>query len=242
MMLICVSAVPVHAGDATSGTARNWQISAYGGVNFGGPSEDMENAMSASGFDARSPGGFGSSGSDHPFTIDDGGTWMLGASRFVKHPFSIGVLCGRISFGETSGYHSQAQGLLIEYGSDVAALVVFTNDRSILRSLLQEELFELSIGLGPAVYRTRTKNVSSQIDLEENKATKIGLLVDLGLKFPANSRVFAAASLQYRLVGAMEVGPYTATALFDPGVTAVLPETEISFDHFFAGVSVGIRL
>jgi hypothetical protein len=241
-MLICVSAMPAHAGDATSGTARNWLISAYGGVNFGGPSQNIEDAMSESGFDARSPGGFGSFGSDHPFTRDDGGTWMLAATRFVKRPFSVGVLYGRMSFGETSGYHSQVEGLVIEYGGDVVALVVFANDRSFLRSFLQEELFELSIGLGPAVYRTRAKNISSRVDLEENKATKIGLLVDLELKFPANSRVFAAANLQYRLVGTMEVGPYTATALFDPGVTAVLPETETSFDHFFAGFSVGIRL
>jgi hypothetical protein len=241
-MLICVSAVPARAGDAASGTERKWLISAYGGVNIGGPSQDMEDAMSASGFDARSPGGFGSFGSDHPFTRDDGGSWMLAATRFVKRPFSVGVLYGHMFFGETSGYHSQAEGLVIEYSSDVVALVVFANDKSILRSFLQEELFELSIGLGPAAYRARVKNISSRSGLEENEATKIGLLIDLGLKFPANSRIFAAVNLQYRLVGTMGVGPFTATALFDPGVTAVLPETEIGFDHFFAGFGVGIRL
>ena len=91
VMLICVSAVQVHAGGATSGTNRSWLISAYGGLNFGGPSQDMEDAMSESGFDARSPGGFGSFGADHPFTSDDGGTWMLAAIRSVKRPFSVGV-------------------------------------------------------------------------------------------------------------------------------------------------------
>ncbi len=167
---------------------------------------------------------------------------MLAATRFVKRPFSVGVLYGRMSFGETSGYHSQAEGLVIEYGSDVIALVVLAKDKSVLRSFLQEELLELSIGLGPALYRTRAKNISSRVGLEEDKATKIGLLIDLGLKFPANGWFFATVNLQYRLAGTMKVGPHTATALFDPGVTAVLPETEISFDHFFAGLGVGIRL
>jgi hypothetical protein len=237
----------VFSGSAHAGSAdKNWCFSGYlGGNPGGGPLNDIENAMTVYGFDARSPGGFFGPGSDHPFSREEGTSWIVRAARYVKRPFSLGVLYGRTPSGHAVGYHLLAEGLLISCEADVLALLVSVSDRSLLYSLLQEELFELSVGLGPALYFTRAEEYAGSGNGPTNEGTKIGLLADIGLKFPANRMFFVGVDLQYRLVGTMEVGPFTAISTpppLGPGGTAVLPETEVSFDHFFIGLGIGLRL
>jgi hypothetical protein len=242
VVLICISADPSRADDTATGTDKNWSFSVYIGGTSGGPASDLEVAMTASAFDARSPGGFLSSGRDHPFSHDSGEvSFMIGATRALRYPFSISAMYGHSGLEFTSGYHQQATYLHVTSSVDVFAMVASVSDRSMLKSFLQEDLFEVVAGLGPAVYLTKAERTSSGGPSETNESTTVGFLFNVGLRTPASTMFFVEGNAQYRYVGSVEVGPFTATSTFT-GDTAQLPSTDVSFSHWFFGLAIGVRL
>jgi hypothetical protein len=94
------------------------------------------------------------------------------------------------------------------------------------------------IGIGPSVYFTKAWESSDHpegVDVEY-KHTKVGFLIDFGLRIPKKSRFFFELNAQYRYVGKAEIGPFNENPYRD-----MLPETKVKYNHVFIGGGFGVR-
>ncbi len=209
-----------------------WLLIAAPGTTSGGPASDIERAMRAAGFGQTSYGFFGPP-VDHPFSRTGNGiigpNWMLAAHRSVAPRLLVGVTVSDAPMGYTSGFKGPYLWLDLQYS--VATLAP---------TLSYELSKAVRLGAGPAVYRTEVRQERSGGGfLATQSATKVGALAELGVSLPADSRVCVALSLQYRLVGHVTIGPFESTV---GQYSATRPASSVSFDHFFFGVGVGVRL
>ncbi len=70
----------------------------------------------------------------------------------------------------------------------------------------------------------------------EYKHTKVGFLIDFGLRFPKKSLFFFELNCQYRYVGKAEIGPFNENPYRDE-----LPNVEVTYNHVFIGGGFGVR-
>jgi len=209
----------------------HWLVTASLGTTSSGPAGDIEQAMRAAGFGATMPG-FGDP-VEHPFSRTGNGEigtiWMLAAHRTVAPRLLVGVTASDAPIGATYGWHNPYLSLGLQYSVATVAPTVSYKLSNAVR-----------LGAGPAVYRTEVRQERAEGGfLATQSATRVGALAELGVSLPADSRVCVALSLQYRWVGHVTVGPFESTL---NQFSATLPATSVSFDHFFFGVGVGVRL
>jgi opacity protein-like surface antigen len=206
---------------------RSWSISFYLGGGIGGPGRDIEDAMKATGFGKTSPAGFFGPGKSHPFSRLEKPSWMVRAKYYLKNPFSVDISITDTHLGETLGYHDQASFLFIDYSVFTVAPTISINPYDVI-----------TIGIGPAVCIAKAEKTSSGGG-DNFSHTKIGFVLDAGLRTSAKTGFFGELSIQYRKVGKAPIGPFTA-AFFNN--TAVLPAAEVSYDHWFVGLGGGLCL
>lgn len=212
---------------------KKWSVAMYMGWNTGGPCKQIENAMVTNGFDDhKGPGwiNFGdNSGTDHPYTEHYKPSWMLSIKYYLKSPFSIGIVGGMANLGSTHGYKIEDFGerLDIDYSVYNISPIISYNSYDIVR-----------IGIGPAVYFTKAWESSDHpegIDVEY-KHTKVGFLVDFGLRIPKKSLFFFELNGQYRYAGKAEIGPFNENPYRDQ-----LGKTEVKYNHGFISGGFGVR-
>lgn len=212
--------------------ASRWFVTASLGTTSSGPASDIEAAMVAAGFNRPSPG-FAGPPVAHPFSRtgagDSGASWMVDVHRDVGRNLLLGLMVSDAPIGVTYGHHDPDLFLNLTYSVfTIAPTVAFRISDSV------------HLGIGPAVYSAKVRQApSGGGEAKSQSATKIGAILDFGLKIPAQSRVFAVVSLQYRYVGRTRIGPFESSLGQN---SATLPATEVSFDHFFASAGVGVRL
>ncbi len=188
--------------------------------------------MVAAGFN-RPSSSFGGPPITHPFSQTgangSGLSWEVDVHRAVGPNLLLGLLVSDAPIGVTYGNHDPYLFLNLTYSAfTVAPTVAFRVSDN------------LHVGIGPAIYSVKvSQGLSGGGETKSQSATKVGALLDLGLKFPAQSRVFALVSLQYRYVGRTRIGPFVSS--FNEN-SATLPATDVSFNHFFASAGVGVRL
>ena len=213
----------------TGKTQRRLSLSYYLAHTSSGPASDIERAMNFSGWDETSPSFFGIGGTEHPFSNTGFGAigfpWMLGLDYRIKAPFSLAVFFGNSNIGTTLGYHENGSFLFINYSVSMVA------------STFSVQSEGMRLGVGPAIFTTnvwRTDEPGEPV----KKNNKIGFLIDFGLAIPTDHHFFAELKVQYRKVGRMEIGPFMDTGKI---LTATLPATKVSYDHWFMGLGLGIR-
>jgi hypothetical protein len=219
-----------ESSNLTSSELRNWSFSFYFAIAGGdGVTQgDIEDAMRAAEFDKRSPAFFWGSGVNHPFSSGRV-SWMVGIKYYLQYPFSIGIFLSNTHLGETYGYHDQAKFINIDNSAFIIAPIISINSYDIIR-----------IGIGPALYFTKAwEPIGASSKADHFKHTKIGFILDIGLRIPKETLLFGEINIQYRKVGTAVIGPFVAE-YFDK--IAVLPKTDVNYDHLFIGVGVGIRL
>lgn len=210
---------------------KKLSIAIYIGWWKGGPSKQIEDAMIKNGFDDyRGPGWFNSSGTDHPFTDNYIPSGLINVKYYLKSPFSIGIIAGKAHLGSTHGYKIEDFGhiIYIDYTVFNISPIFSYNSYDIMR-----------IGIGPSVYFTKAWESSYNmggVDVEY-KNTKVGFLIDFGLRIPKKSLLFFEFNTQYRYVGKSEIGPFNENPYRD-----VLPKTEVNYSHFLISFGFGVRL
>ena len=219
-----IAATDEHTGN----TQRRLSLSYYLAHTSSGPASDIEIEMNSSGWDETSPGFFGP-GVKHPFSNTGFGAlgfpWMLGLDYRIKAPFSLAVFFGNLNIGTTLGYHENGSFLFINYSVSMVA------------STFSVQSEGMRLGVGPAIFTTNVWRTDEPGELVK-KDNKIGFLIDFGLAIPANYHLFAELKVQYRKVGRVEIGPFMDTGKI---LTATLPATKVSYDHWFMGLGLGIR-
>ena len=213
---------------------KKLSIAMYVGWYKGGPCKQIEEAMIKNGFDDhRGPGwiSFGnSSGTDYPFTDNYIPSWMINVKYHLKPHFSVGIVAGKAHLGSTHGYKIETWGhiLYIDY-------TIFN-----ISPIFSYNLFDnMRIGIGPSINFTKaweSSYGSKGIEVED-KHTKVGFLVDFGLRIPKKSRFFFELNAQYRYVGKAEIGPFNENPYRD-----VLPKTKVNYSHFLISFGFGVRI
>ena len=235
-MFVCAEDVRAEQQDEQ----RRWSVTVFGGALERVGDFDIGAGMMRDGFDARSPdGSFFGPGRDHPFIHNEVARWTVTASRVMSEGFALTLLYGRSDYGYSSGYHIDATYLNLKSTVDVAAALITLRDTSLLERLIQKEIFEARLGLGPALCFTKTENITGRGGGESYEDTKFGFLVDVSLRAPARSRLFALGQVQYRHVGSADIGPFTAESIL--GDSATMNPTTAEFNHMVFGVGVGVR-
>jgi len=209
---------------------KTWAVTMYLGWTFGGPCKQISDAMIANGFDdQKGSGWFGDSDTDYPHTDHYKPSWMISANYNLKSPFSIGITGGMTNLGCTQGYKVETWGhpLDVDYLVSNISTIFSYNSYDIVR-----------IGIGPSIYFTEAWESSDHaegIDVEY-KHTKVGFLIDFGLRFPKKSLFFFELNCQYRYVGKAEIGPFNENPYRDE-----LPKVEVTYNHVFIGGGFGVR-
>lgn len=236
LLILMISSFMITASPAqeslTSGLPKikKLSIALYIGWYKGGPCKQIEEAMIKNGFDDhRGPGWFGGSGTDHPFTQNYMPSWMISVKYYLKPPFSIGIIAGKAHLGSTHGYKIETwgQSLYIDYTVFNVSPILSYNSYDNFR-----------IGIGPSIYFTKAWESSYHgegVDVEY-KNTKVGFLIDFGLRIPKKSRFFFDLNVQYRYVGKAEIGPFDENIYRD-----VLPKTKVKYNHFLISFGFGVR-
>lgn len=226
-------AICQERADSLTETEHRWLVTLSLATTSSGPAADIEKAMVASGFNQTSYGGFFSSGPiAHPFSRtgfgEIGSPWMIGLHYSIRPPLSLGVIVSNTPIGTTIGYHDPYLFLFVDYS-------VFT-----ISSIVSIQFLDiLHIGIGPAVYNTKSYQDNAGVAAESKSVAKIGALLDIELSIPAHSHLFGVVSIQYRYVGKVDIGPFESR-LGDSAAT--IPATNGSYDHTFIAIGVGLRL
>lgn len=228
ILLIVLSGREVLAQEARQpreSQLRRWSVSYSLAGTFLGPAGDIENAMRRDGF-ARTGNSFFGRTTVYPLT-NGAPSWMVNVKYYFKSPFALSVLLGNTNFGYTAGYAGGFLTLSIENSAFVIAPVVSINEYDVLR-----------IGIGPSLYFISVNDEERDPQNSTYSQTKIGFMLDIGLRITGLAGFFADLTVQYRRVGNVEIGPFTAEFLDN---SAVLSKASINFDHSLIGVGIGRR-
>ncbi|MCD4664276.1 MAG: hypothetical protein K8R68_03325 [Bacteroidales bacterium] len=213
---------------------KKWSVAMYIGNNAGGPSKQIEEAMIANGFDDhREPGWINlgnNSGTDYPYSENFQPSLLMSIKYYLKAPYAIGIVGGYTKLGSTHGYKIDNFGhyLYIDYSAYN------------ISSIFSYNLYDIvKIGIGPSVYFTKAWESYDhpEGDNVEYKHTKVGFLVDFGLRIPKKTLFFFELKGQYKYVGKAEIGPFNENPYRDE-----LPKTKVNYNHLFIGVGFGVRL
>ena len=201
---------------------HRWATAIGTGATWGGPAADLEAAMRTNGFADTSPA-FLFPASPHPHSTGELGSVWFDADYSVRPPWGVGLSYDKTKMGSTVGFHNPSQYLVVH---DVVTSVA---------ALASRAFGPAQLGAGPAWYSART--------YEEQTATltrhsRLGVIMQAGLRLPAHTTMYLDVSLQYRYVGQETVGPFTPA----PQQQVIrAPETDVRFNHWFLGVGPGLR-
>jgi hypothetical protein len=223
------SALGQESTESPAKPERRWLVTLSVGTTSSGPAGDIESAMTASGFN-KTLDFFGKTEYPTSKTGAIGIPWMVSLNyavrtHAVKPDVLLGVIVSDAPIGMTTGYREPLLFLEIDYS-------VFTISPTV--SVRFADVVHL--GIGPALYNAKCHQETGTVS---QSATKVGVLLDFGLSFPAHSRFFAIVSVQYRYVGNMTIGPFEEEFL---NTSAAMPATSVSYNHSFVSIGMGIRL
>ncbi len=231
--VLLLGAPPARADDPPPKPDRPWSVEVALGSSFGGPTEDIEDAMRAAGFDDTiEPGGY-----SYPQTFDSEWSSLWGAARrrLGDSGWLVGVGAGWTELGSVGGNRNvegEPEGSFYIY-SEVEML-------TIAPMAWFQPLPAARLGVGLALNRVDThlgRSYSGEID--DSSSWEPGLIVEAAVNAPVASRFYFFALLQYRWLQDGTIGPWQETA--SSGEVVVFPETDVTLSHGFVGAGVGIR-
>lgn len=202
---------------------KKWSIATYLSLYaFGGPRKQLEDQMIRYRF--YDPGAT----KDSPYSpYEPMPTFMISAKYYIKSPFSIGIVGGFTFLGRICGPVPKDANLQVSYSVRYIATIFSYNLYDIV-----------NLGIGPSVYFTKAWESSHSFERVDVECwhTKVGFIIDLGLRIPRKTRFFGEMNVQYRYVGKVDVGPFYVNPNRDP-----LPQTSVKYDHFTICPGFGVR-
>ena len=198
----------------------------YGG-NFFGPRGDIEDALVRDGY-----------GDDVAFlsTIitkfprsESAGSWLVAIRRNLNQPYAISLHVANIDFAETVGNKIQFRSVGVSNRGRLIAPGASTSMYGGLR-----------FGVGPALYFFEATAYRSSVEPAggQYNHTRLGALIDVSLETPLHRRFFFESRLQFRLVGSVDNGPFTAQSSVG---TETLNATSVNYGHVFLAIGLGGR-
>lgn len=185
--------------------------------------------MQSSGFGDTSPGFWGP-GVAHPFSNTGFGAVgfpvVIELNYRLRGMWAASLLLGRTPIGMTLGYRKPASYVTIDYAVTNIALMASVTDDGVLHA-----------ALGPSLHVAQARQGGVGVGSWEAHS-KLGFIGQVRLTIPRKSRFYLDVEVQYRQVGAVELGPYS---VFAQSGDAVLPAMDVPFDHWLIGIGPGVR-
>ena len=154
----------------------------------------------------------------------------LAVSYNIAPTFGLRASWSVHSLGTTHGYRDPFMYMFVRGQVKAASLVGFVSPNGTLR-----------LGAGPAVYLVRFIRYDSPSRGDNNSGgTNVGLVFDVGLTVPRNTRFFLDLGAQYRFVGTGRIGPFEETS--SDGSTTITLGGQASFNHGMISVGIGMRM
>ena len=182
-----------------------------------GPANKIEQAMKENGFGDYSICYIFCSGRiSHPNSYISA-SWNFQFNYLLNKISSFGFMLSKSTQAETHGFDAQSFSFLnLQYHTTTWAPIYIINLKNDRHNFL----------LGPSI------NVVNTYEHDNKKSTtKLGLVGGYSFKPLNKAKSFVELSLNYRLIGNIEIGPITGRSVF--------PATEINFSHLYIGIGYG---
>jgi len=214
---------------------RSWSLEFALGPSFGGPTDDIEDAMRAAGFDdTMDLGEWGESSYPHT-SGDDGSVWGAARRKLGDERWQVGVGFGWTSFGDVWGNQN------VE-GPPLEPIVTYSEIEMLTIAPMAwfQPLPAIRFGAGLAMNQVDTSLGNKYPEhFTDSSSWEPGLTVEVAVTAPVASRFYFLALLQYRWLQDGTIGPWQDTA--STGEVVVFPESEVTLSHALVAVGLGIR-
>ena len=227
---VLTSGEAVRAQDAgMAGVERPWEAVISLGAPVGGPQNELETAMAASGFGDRNID------VEHPFSSGSEIAWAVSLRRRIRPRLDVELIATRATMGTTLGYD--------EAGGFPFGHHLFLNQSvTTIAPIVSYRLGSGHLGVGPAASRVRLERADSGSSGAGNgEAWKLGALLDAGVSLPRSSRLFFEGRAQYRWIPGTEAGPFTSTNGLEDDAPSTMPAVEVDWSHSYFSVGMGAR-
>jgi hypothetical protein len=221
-----------------------WSIDAVAGSITSGPTDDLFDAMRASGFDDRLcwlgcvdfPSQT-SSNSRHNLPF-----WVAARHRLGKGRIHLGLAAGATGLGEVRGRRA-----LGSTGPQLDVVLSTEESRVAVYAAMAwlEVVPGIRIGAGPSVNQATVRFdedhalVAGPPPSYTFRKTNVGYVAEIGLTIPSATRLYFATVVQYRRSGSVTVSGWART--LDSGADYSFAPTTVWMDHRFFGIGVGGR-
>lgn len=186
------------------------------------PVDEIEQAMIKNGFGNYSPRFFGGT-NPHPKSYISA-SWNFQFNYLLNKISSFGFMLSKSTQGETIGYDAQSFSFLnLQYQTTTWAPIYIINLKNDKHNFL----------LGPSINVIKTYEHYGDY---KNSITKLGLVGGYSVKPVNEAKSFIELSLNYRLMGNIEIGPITKTSAAGKSVFSA---TEFNFSHLYIGIGYG---
>ena len=199
------------------------------GAPVGGPADELEAAMAASGF------GDTSIDVEHPFSSGSEIAWAASIRRRIRPRLDIELIATRARMGSTLGHH--------QVGLGVGHFLFLNQSVTTIAPIVSYRLQGMHLGVGPAPSRMRIEraDLSAPSESGNTDAWKVGLLLDAGVTLPRRSRLFFEGRGQYRWLPAFEAGPFESGNGLPGDSPSTMPAEEVDLSHTYLSVGMGAR-
>jgi len=208
---------------------RPWEVVVSLGAPVGGPADELEAAMAASGFGDTSIGDVG-----HPFSTGSELSWAASIRRRIRPWLDLELIASRTMMGSTLGLH--------EVELPLGHHLSLNQSVTTIAPIVSYRLKAMHAGAGPAPSRVRLEHDDpAGSGSNGTDGWKMGLLLDAGITVPARSRLFLEGRGQYRWLPAVEAGPFESGNGLPGDTPSTMPAVEVDMSHAFFSVGMGAR-
>lgn len=208
---------------------RPWEVVVSLGAPVGGPHDEIEAAMSASGF------GDTSIDVEHPFSSGSEIAWAASVRRRIRPRLDVELIATRATMGTTLGYDEAG-------GFPFGHHLFLDQSVTTIAPILSYRLGSGHLGVGPAASRVRLERGDGGSSGAGNgEAWKLGALLDAGVSLPRSSRLFFEGRAQYRWIPGTEAGPFTSTNGLEDDAPSTMPVVQVDWSHSYFSVGIGTR-
>ena len=228
--VILGSAPPITAQSTPSPSAWHaWSVAITGGEPLPGMGGDIEAMLDEAGFGELRPSIcllfeiLCVAPQQYPVSTRGGG-WSARIGYRHSRRVELALVAGAAR-GETRGYNGGGFGGTLLYVMHGLRLIAPT---------AHFRAGPLSAGGGPALYRLHATARHSESATSAADAVRLGVLVDVGLRFGLWRALFLEARYERRIAGAFEAGPWIAGG-------AAVPRSNVNLDHGYLGLGMGLE-
>lgn len=227
LVLLLAVQLPLYAQKDTV-QFSGWKLTLHVGGTLGGPIKKVVDEMNNHSFNHTVNSWFWSATTTYPKKLQRI-SFQLGVENNIAGKWLLKEMLAN-RYGKIIGFSPRwSEFTTIYYGTTFAVL-------GGIYSKIQSTRF----ALGPAIHFTGFQANRESSSFPERSFTKVGFVVEGGVRFPRRKRIFIDLQAQYQYAGKEKVGPYTFVGGEGPGIT--FGPMNVSFSHISLMAGIGIRL